>query len=244
MKLHVIGSSSKGNAYALEGCEEILLLEAGCCMDVVNQAINWQIGKIAGCVISHEHSDHLGYVGQYTGLGFRIYSTPPASAAALERYKAQVEIAKPLKCIHIGGFAITPFDVPHGSVECYGYMIEHEEMGKLVFLTDFQYCKYLFKGVGINHIMVEANYDKSIIDPESVNAQHVMEGHSEIGTVEKFVLTNKTPALKNVFLLHMSDKNSSEKEFEEKIKRAAGPHVFVAAAKPGTTYAVDADPCW
>ena len=164
MKLHVIGSSSKGNAYALEGREEILLLEAGCRMDAVNQAINWQIGKIAGCVISHEHSDHLGYVGQYTGLGFRIYSTSSASAAALERYKVQVEITKPLKCIRIGGFAVTPFDVPHGSVECYGYMIEHEEVGKLVFLTDFQYCKYLFKGVGINHIMVCLLYTSDAAD--------------------------------------------------------------------------------
>ena len=83
MKLHIIGSSSRGNAYALEGQKEILLIEAGCRMALVNQAINWQIEKVVGCVVSHEHVDHMGTVKEYSGLGFPVYAPPAAAEKAL-----------------------------------------------------------------------------------------------------------------------------------------------------------------
>lgn len=72
MKLYSIGSSSKGNAYALEANNEILLLEAGCSMKEVKKAINWQIGKVVGCLGSHQHGDHIGKIRAYCYAGFPI----------------------------------------------------------------------------------------------------------------------------------------------------------------------------
>lgn len=55
MFLKCISSGSKGNAYALQGKDEILLLECGKSFIEVKKAIDWQILKIKGCLLSHEH---------------------------------------------------------------------------------------------------------------------------------------------------------------------------------------------
>lgn len=53
--LKVINSGSSGNGYALIGNDEILLLEAGCKLSDIYKLIDFQVSKIAGCIVSHEH---------------------------------------------------------------------------------------------------------------------------------------------------------------------------------------------
>lgn len=55
MLLKCINSSSKGNAYALIAENEILLLECGMPLKEVKKAIDYNILKIKGCLLSHEH---------------------------------------------------------------------------------------------------------------------------------------------------------------------------------------------
>ncbi len=57
MVLKVISSGSKGNGYILENDNEALLLECGCNFKSVNEAINFNVSKISGCLITHEHLD-------------------------------------------------------------------------------------------------------------------------------------------------------------------------------------------
>lgn len=69
MILKCISSGSSGNAYALIGEEEILLLECGMPLKEVKKAIDWQILKIKGCVLSHIHADHSKYIKDYLNAG-------------------------------------------------------------------------------------------------------------------------------------------------------------------------------
>lgn len=55
MQLKVIGSSSAGNAYALESEGEILLLEAGMKMAEVKKCIDFNMQKVVGVCVSHSH---------------------------------------------------------------------------------------------------------------------------------------------------------------------------------------------
>ena len=55
MFLRCIGSSSKGNGYALIAENETLLLEAGVPFTAVNKAIDFEPSNVIGCLISHEH---------------------------------------------------------------------------------------------------------------------------------------------------------------------------------------------
>lgn len=55
MLLKTIASGSKGNSYALIGDKEILLIEAGVSLMEVKKNIDFQISKVVGCLVSHEH---------------------------------------------------------------------------------------------------------------------------------------------------------------------------------------------
>lgn len=55
MKLKVLGSGSSGNCYILENDTEALIIEAGVPFMEVKKALDFNISKIQGVVISHEH---------------------------------------------------------------------------------------------------------------------------------------------------------------------------------------------
>ena len=62
-----------------------------------------------------------------------------------------------------------PFDVKHDVAEPLGFLIEHEECGLVLFLTDSYYSEYTFPG--LNNIIVEANYDQRILDQRLANGE-------------------------------------------------------------------------
>jgi metal-dependent hydrolase (beta-lactamase superfamily II) len=55
MVLKVLGSSSKGNSYLLDGEYESLVLEAGINFSKVQEAVGFNTSKIRGVCITHEH---------------------------------------------------------------------------------------------------------------------------------------------------------------------------------------------
>lgn len=55
MLLKCINSGSNGNAYALIAKKEIMLLECGMPLKEVKKAIDYNILKIKGCLLSHKH---------------------------------------------------------------------------------------------------------------------------------------------------------------------------------------------
>lgn len=55
MEFKVIGSGSSGNCYLLESETECLVIEAGISFLEVKKALDFNIRKIVGVVISHRH---------------------------------------------------------------------------------------------------------------------------------------------------------------------------------------------
>jgi phosphoribosyl 1,2-cyclic phosphodiesterase len=55
MRLIVIGSGSSGNTYILKGETSALIIEAGVNPLEVKKAMDFDISKIVGVCISHEH---------------------------------------------------------------------------------------------------------------------------------------------------------------------------------------------
>ena len=73
MKLKVLGSSSSGNCYILESDTEALIIEAGLPFIEVKKALNFNVRKIVGVVVSHSHGDHAKYVAEYKKSGINIF---------------------------------------------------------------------------------------------------------------------------------------------------------------------------
>lgn len=233
MILSVINSGSEANGYIIQNDNEALFLECGCKLSEVKKALDWNVRKIVGCLISHEHLDHAGRLSEYMKAGIPVYSAFQTQTALEIITGERTTAISPLKKIQIGNFTVTPFNVPHDAdIECYGYLIEHEEIGKLLFLTDLEYCKYNFSKQNVNHILCECNYDKDLVDENYENSlrNRVLKTHMELRTFLNFISTNDNPALRNVVLLHLSDKNGNPVEFLQKTKETVkyGTDCYIA----------------
>lgn len=135
------------------------------------------------------------------------------------------------KSMNMGGFTVKPFDLTtidgrwtHTNADgtecpCYGFLIAHKEMGKLLYITDTELIKWRFKD--INHILLGVNYDKDLVDTDNPKANHVFRGHLSIDTACDFVKANDSDSLQNVIMCHLSSENADRDSFIEKMKKVA-----------------------
>jgi phosphoribosyl 1,2-cyclic phosphodiesterase len=232
MKLHCLGSSSKGNSYVLEGNTSALVIEAGVPVAKVKQALKFNVLKIAGCIASHIHGDHFRYADKYLKSGINIY----ASKGTIDNSKLGnygLFIISHNQQIRIGEFIVLAFDVQHDAPEPLGFLIYHPECGKILFITDSYYSKYTFHG--LNHIILECNYISDILD-SNVNSgklhpsvrNRVVKSHFELQNVIDLLKANDLTNVRNIVLTHLSDGNSDEKRIEKEVKEATGKMVFIA----------------
>ncbi len=242
MELKCIGSGSKGNAYALVEKDEILLLECGMPLITVKEAIGWKISNVVGCLISHIHKDHAGHVKEFLKAGIPVYTNAETAANIEKDWHERLYSLAEKKAEKIGGFKVIPFYVPHEDTPCYAYLIMHDSMGKMLFATDFSYIRYNFKNMGINHFLVEANYDKNSLNPEIPNYEHVMRGHASLDTCMDIISANKTPELRNVIMCHLGHSSSSRERFVESMEKITGFGVNVDCAASGLSIELCKDP--
>ena len=233
MKLTVLASSSKGNCYMLHNDTECLVLEAGIPFKEVNKALDFDISKIVGGLVSHEHLDHARYVVDYIRAGIPLYASDGTIAARSAAIWSQIYSVKNRDTFKIGNFVVSTFDTKHDADQPLGFYIFHPEMGNLVFATDTYYIKHRFPGV--NHIMVECNYSRDVLDQNCIDGiipkslrDRTMKSHFELENVKEFLKANNSHELKNVVLLHLSDRKSNEKRFQEECQNVTNKPTYIA----------------
>ena len=244
MKLHVLGSNSLGNCYILETESEALIIEAGVRMANVKKALKWQIRKVVGAVITHEHNDHSGYVAEMVASGIRVLALEEVFRSHDLLGKAFTLPIVSNKGYKIGNFKILAFLVTH-DVPCVGYIITHQDMGKLLFITDTVTLDYSIPG--LNHIMIEANYADDIVEkrieaglmPISMRPR-LLNSHMEISQTKAILAENDLSQVDNIVLIHLSDGNSDEKRFVREIRELTGKPVYAADA--GMTIELSKEP--
>lgn len=232
MELRIIGSSSSGNCYVLETDKEALIIECGCPMRDVKRAIEWHVGKIVGAVVTHRHNDHSGYVREVLAAGILVLALEDVFTAKGIKNNPFVRNIEPNKGYKVGGFLIQPFAVHH-DVPCVGYIIQHEDMGKLLFVTDTATMGYRVNG--LNHIMIEANYADDIVDSNIANGRvsaamrsRLFGSHMELGTTKLVLERQNLSEVENIILIHLSSGNSNEKRFRNEITELTGIATYVA----------------
>lgn len=137
------------------------------------------------------------------------------------------------KWFQCGEFKAMGFYVPHDNTPNFGFLIEHEEMGRLLYMTDLEYCPYSFKNLRVQHLLIEANYIEDLVNREAENYAHQIRGHCSLDTCKGIVEANKTSDLRTVTLIHLSDKVCDPNRVLKEIKEVAGGRVEVNVAVPG-----------
>lgn len=227
--LKVLGSNSKGNCYLLSTSKETLIIECGIKYKDILAGLDYDLSKVVGCLVTHEHKDHSKSIADLIGDGIDIY----ASAGTIENSLREEEInpyrVKKVnnKPFNPGTFTILPFDVHHDAEEPLGFLIHHKEIGNLLFLTDTYYCDYNFKN--LNHILVECNYSKEYIEDETLSLRNrIVNSHFELSNVINFLKSNDLGKVRNIMLLHLSSINASESHFKDEVEKNIGLPITIA----------------
>jgi len=154
MKLKVLGSSSAGNCYLFDNGKEAFLYECGVSFPDVKHTVDFDIARIAGCVVSHEHGDHAKYVKQVMDAKIPLYlSQGTAAALDIKVDGRKVHAIGKNSSFGCGEFLIRAFDTQHDSAEPLGFVISHPEMGNVLCAIDTYYLRYKFRG--LRHILIE-----------------------------------------------------------------------------------------
>lgn len=225
MKLKVLGSGSSGNCYLLENETECLIIEAGVSVKDLKIALDWQLRKIVGCIITHEHGDHAKHLSKFQALGMDCYLSNGTAKAVIKSplQNPRTKIIKHGETFTLGNFKILPFDTRHDAAEPLGFLIYHPDCGKVLFITDAKYSDYTFKG--LNNIIIEANYSLDIINSK-YNAQNnklflrnrILDSHFSIENCIELLNNNDLSHVNNIILIHLSDSNSNEADFVKQIQ--------------------------
>lgn len=235
MKLKVINSNSSGNAYILENESEALLIECGVHFDKIKQALNFNLKKVVGCIITHDHADHSKSITQVLSAGINVYATEGTFTALglIQHHRAVITSSGDE--FKVGSFRVKPFDVKHDVAEPVGFLIYHDETGKILFLTDSYFCEYTFSG--LNNIIIEANYCQAILDQRVKDGANpkflrdrVITSHMSLATCKQMLGANDLSLVNNIVLIHLSDGNSDEKRFKKEVEEQTGKVVYIATA--------------
>lgn len=232
--LTVIGSGSSGNSYAIRAGGEILLLECGLKKSNILKGISYKTADVVGCFISHEHKDHCGYLKDIQKYGFPIFASENVARRILEMYNIKIEGAKRNASNVLGGFSVVPLQVPHDGVECDGFLVSHRAFGKLIFLTDLEYCPYDLSGLGINIALIECNYKAEYLNDVAYRG-HVLSGHMELDTCRRFIEKISNENLRNVVLIHLSNDNADAREFQNTLVNSCPIGCKLSVAYSGLT---------
>ena len=161
-------------------------------------------------------SDHSLAEGNLRNVGIRILAPYHGDLMA--------------RSARMGNFRVDAFDLPHNGTPNYGFLIQHGGF-RMVYMTDFEYCRWSFRNHNLNAMLIECNHTKA--DDEAANYAHVVLGHASLYVTKEFVRVNATENLTNVVLCHLSDTNADPQLIQEHIESVVPPMTTVDIAEKG-----------
>lgn len=171
---------------------------------------------------ANQIGDHAKSIPQALKYRIPVYSNEEVA----DKYKGVI-VLQTHKKYRVGGFIIQAIKVEHSCLN-YAYVIDNEHTGRILFLTDCVNFPYRVKNV--RHLLVEANYSEDIIvnnlckgyDIRSKNQYHM-----EINDTIECIKNNYSPDLNTICLIHLSDTQSSEEDFQKRVYEEVGMMPFI-----------------
>ena len=231
--IKVIASGSSGNCYLLETKKETLILECGIHEKKIIQALDYKLDKVVGCLTTHSHKDHCKSIMALRGKGIDIYlSKGTKEEIGIDDYR--VNVVEHNKSFNVGGFTVIPFDGVHthnNGEKCpiLNYLIYHEELGKILFITDSYYVKNRFQN--IDHILIECNYSEEVLPSLPPWRYRTIKSHMSLQTLKSTLSTWNLEETKDITLIHISGENGNPLQFQKEIEELTGIKTYIA--EPG-----------
>lgn len=230
-------SGSAGNLYTLSNAQGTLAIELGVPFKRVRKALNFQTSSLSGALISHGHGDHGSGARDALKAGVDCYMSAGTAEELGVTGHHRVHILTAKQRAHVGPFAVYPFEAVHDALEPLSFVVSSPiDGGRLLYVTDSAYCPYRFTGLTV--VAIEANYTlealRSGVEGGAFPLAHknrVLSTHMSLDRALQLLRANDLSRVEAVWLIHLSDANSSESEFLEAVRRATGVPTYIAAGR-------------
>jgi phosphoribosyl 1,2-cyclic phosphodiesterase len=237
VRVWVLGSGSAGNAVLVEAAEGRVLVDAGFGVRTLAArlgAIGVAPESIEGCVITHEHSDHLnGAAAAARRWGWTLHATRGTVAHAPELAGAHVCAFDAGTSLAFSTMDVTTVRTPHDAAEPVGVTITARSTGaRTAVCTDIGHVsdgvRALCRDVDI--LVVESNHDEAMLRagpyPPVVQARIAgAHGHLANRHAAGLIRDAVSPRLRHVILAHLSERCNAPElaraTTEREVKRTA-----------------------
>jgi phosphoribosyl 1,2-cyclic phosphodiesterase len=240
MRLAVLASGSRGNAFVVEHDSHALFIDSGLSGREHARRLDGcgMSGVKPHCILlSHEHYDHsrgVGVLARSYGIPvFTSRGTAEAAERALGKLPELVGFENG-STMDMGPFQVTSFRVPHDAADPSGYVIEWSG-GRLGVATDLGSAGPLIRHSlgGCTAMVLEFNHDEDMLwsgpYPWPLKQRIASSvGHLSNDSAAELLAGLVHPGLSVVVLAHLSEENNERGLALEVGADAAGPTRLVA----------------
>jgi phosphoribosyl 1,2-cyclic phosphodiesterase len=248
LRITILGSGSSGNCTLLETQTTRLLVDAGLGKKETLRrlaAVECQVDRLDGIVVSHEHSDHIGSLAQVLGQWrTTVYLTEGTHTEVMrvlpEGSRKRLDRVEHIRAGHrfmVGDIEVSPFSIPHDAVDPVGFAFRANGI-KVAIVTDLGYLPELVKFHlrDADCLMLESNHDLDMLKvgpyPWHIK-QRVMSrtGHLSNHTVSEFLADAEgfDAHARYLVLAHLSENNNNPDVARISAEEALGRRTSTAA---------------
>ncbi len=219
MKFKQHFSSSSGNLYTITAPNgERLLIECGLPWGKLKDALNYDLGGIVGCLLTHNHMDHSKAVAGVMVAGIDVYASAGTFEAVGVNGERRAKRIPVRTLTEIGGFHVTAYPAHHDAVEPLLFTIGYD--GEyMLFATDTSHLTQQFD-TPFKIIAIECAFDKIIlqdrVDTGDINeslAIRLQTSHMEKQNCIKYLSECcHLGQCQQIHLLHMSGDNIDKEQ--------------------------------
>ena len=224
MKFSPLFSGSSGNCSVISSGGTSVLIDAGMTGKSIVSALSdvgADPGKLAGIVVTHEHSDHIKGVGVmsrkynipvYANEGTWKAMAPFIGDIAMRNIRTFVTGQN----FYIGDIDLTPFPVSHDAAEPVGFTFFHKG-ARIVYMTDTGHVAPALRenAAGADLLFLESNHDIDMLKngpyPYVLKKRILSEkGHLSNAAAGDLLASLYTTGARRVILAHLSRENNTE----------------------------------
>jgi len=220
-----LSSGSNGNCYYIGNDRVSFLIDVGIGGRTIRKRLSVlgiDVGKVDFVLVTHDHVDHIKYLGTFTEHYHKpVFATRELHHALESHFCTRGRMTGSIKNTEAGvtsdclGVKFTPFRVPHDARDTVGYHIDFFGT-TFTFITDVgdvtddvvKYCSMA------SHLIIESNYDMDMLmdgpyTPEL--KRRIMDGNGHLSNDQAASLIRRVAGngLKSVFLCHLSENNNT-----------------------------------
>lgn len=222
LKYCSIGSGSSGNCHVITYKDTGILIDAGLTGKAITTGIkqaDFDIDKIRGIFITHEHSDHIKGAGIMSRkLNIPIYANLRTWCGMKDKIGnvkgENMVVFENDKTYSLGDIKIRPFSIPHDSEDAVGYNI-YSDNQKMSIATDIGYITENIRRnlKGSKLVILESNYDPNMLMMGSYSyalKKRVMSegGHLSNEEAASFCTELVEGGTESILLAHLSKENN------------------------------------